>query len=847
MVELVETKLIRDRDQELRFTVHESPDYYKLKCSIFNDDKKTELIGESWIDLKGVLISGGGQNDLWHQLRFKGKYAGEIRIELTYYDTRPKDEPTSEKRRGGEKNSSRTSSSPAAVGGPRHLGPREVKRRPLPMNPGDSSPATRPKMPDHVHSLPVSGLTHSEQFESDHYRAPDHNHYPAVHNQQSDPALSFATGSKQQWPPEHGYDQPSRSDWPPPPHAYQTSSNDGYIDHSGTQQSYCHSSNSVQSEFHSSPPPMVSYRDLDQERRHSAQPSFPTQRKLPSGNSAIGTLTTTSQPQQESSRSALESGDYQHQVYGNQYSTSPAKADTYRDSPLRQSISHHEVESDYDLELEDSYHHEPSPPPPPAHRNINLSTPVTTSNQGMPACQIPRKPPTSALNNFTPDSRSPLQTIERKYDPRYNFDNATHSAPHMRQDTYHGHAKVIRSPLDPGARQSSVPRPVSGRENLPPEMRISQELCMAGLEEPEFYQDERPRRLSEGIIHMPEQRPFLVNRNRQQFYEHAVPHEARRNTYTETPITRPCPTSPSVPGSQGTFALQSPVAPRQSVSPQPCSAQSQVEQDDRRLKGVPFGPDSYDVLNPASSPTSVNGPSVRYETPEQAKELARQQGVEKLRDQGPIIGNDGRVIDPSDHLPTDTWAPEPERKVRKPEHVIRFKTRDEILRTPNKHGSSPDSMRSQTIGTPLYGSSPISMETPSSSPAQARIGRNKLQKQMPSRPLPMQPFQHPHSSPAVPKVSQPPDTHQIPSPRAQMRQRPALSDYPVTPQQGPGTGQYDAASRTGPPLPEKVPLYSRDSPQRPSGYGIDALSAELSTIDIGGRDGRSGGRWRGGY
>ncbi|KAI5294500.1 hypothetical protein KEM56_005836 [Ascosphaera pollenicola] len=28
----------------------------------------------------------------------------------------------------------------------------------------------------------------------------------------------------------------------------------------------------------------------------------------------------------------------------------------------------------------------------------------------------------------------------------------------------------------------------------------------------------------------------------------------------------------------------------------------------------------------------------------------------------PIIGNDGRVIDPSEHLPTDTWAPEPERR-----------------------------------------------------------------------------------------------------------------------------------------------------------------------------------------
>ncbi len=41
----------RNRDQELRFTVHDSPDYYQLKVSVFNDDKKTELIGEAWLNL----------------------------------------------------------------------------------------------------------------------------------------------------------------------------------------------------------------------------------------------------------------------------------------------------------------------------------------------------------------------------------------------------------------------------------------------------------------------------------------------------------------------------------------------------------------------------------------------------------------------------------------------------------------------------------------------------------------------------------------------------------------------------------------------------------------------------
>ncbi|KAA6410981.1 MAG: C2 domain containing [Lasallia pustulata] len=79
-------------DQELRFTVHDSPDYYQLKVSVFNDDKRTDLIGETWVPLDKVVVPGGGQNDLWHNLNCKGRYAGEIRIELTYYDTRPKEE-----------------------------------------------------------------------------------------------------------------------------------------------------------------------------------------------------------------------------------------------------------------------------------------------------------------------------------------------------------------------------------------------------------------------------------------------------------------------------------------------------------------------------------------------------------------------------------------------------------------------------------------------------------------------------------------------------------------------------------------------------------------------------------
>ncbi|KAI5279162.1 hypothetical protein KEM54_004319, partial [Ascosphaera aggregata] len=45
------------------------------------------------------------------------------------------------------------------------------------------------------------------------------------------------------------------------------------------------------------------------------------------------------------------------------------------------------------------------------------------------------------------------------------------------------------------------------------------------------------------------------------------------------------------------------------------------------------------------------------------------------RKMSPIIGNDGRIIDPSEHLPTDTWAPEPERRPAKAaNYTVKFQT-----------------------------------------------------------------------------------------------------------------------------------------------------------------------------
>ncbi|RAL65869.1 hypothetical protein DID88_005532 [Monilinia fructigena] len=148
-------------DQELRFTVHDSPDYYQLKVSVFNDDKRTDLIGETWVNLQDVIVAGGGQSDVWHNLNFKGKYAGEIRVEITYYDKRPKPEKLERKEPKPSPSTitpststqsitdfgsvSGSGSAREGVSGPRQLGVKPVvKRRPLPSDPITGAPAQPP-------------------------------------------------------------------------------------------------------------------------------------------------------------------------------------------------------------------------------------------------------------------------------------------------------------------------------------------------------------------------------------------------------------------------------------------------------------------------------------------------------------------------------------------------------------------------------------------------------------------------------------------------------------------------------------------------------------------------------
>lgn len=831
----------------MRFTVHDSLDYYKLKCSIFNDDKKTDLIGEAWIDLTGVVVPGGGQNDLWHQLQFKGKYAGDVRMELTYYDTRPKDGSVVEKRRDKEKSDQGRGNSSSNDGtGPRRFGPREVKRRPLPTDPCMPSPVVSPSPPEQVHSalppqLHQNDSVHNMPQEYDEQWAPDSNYHAFTSAESTIYTEPLASDSfDHPLPPsEDDYRQPQGAIHSSLPHQL-PSSYDNSDRPSELPDSDGFSSCPTQPSFPVTPAHLSHHSTFITEPRYGSQPS----ESPPSGSSPypVPTPYGSSPPIFSREGSACGPGDQQYPATFRRYSTSPIKNDVFRDSPLRHSISQHDVEPTFP-EQHDISEDEGSPPPPPAHRsNLQALASSPDTRQDMQPVQVPHPLNLISSNHrMSPFDRSPLQSIERNYDPDYHGSVQPIPPSAAKERTYSPYSKPTYSEatysepaystVAPRARVNSYHRPISGIENMPPSLRSG---YGRGVEETEdsWMQNERytPRKSPVHADPSQDQDMSIPDKGYSPYQLPRVEDEEQAFT-SEPPFVKPQAVSPD----------PRIVPKRKAVSPLPFN-----NQGEQRLSGVPFGPDSYEVFNPSSPlSSSVAGPETRYENPEQAKEAARQHEVQKLRDQGPIIGNDGRVIDPTDHLPTDTWAPEPERKNRKPEMVIRYKTKDATPRTPQGYGSSPGLARPHSIAGSVYGSSPLAAESPVSL-VQQNTGRNRLQKQMPGRPLPVQPYQQTHSSPAVPTVD-----YNTPSPRSSYSLRPDLAETPLYGQQnhrysrGGSLGGFDGGP---PPIPAKLPISHVSSNDGDAGYGgMDALSAELSTIDIGTGTSSRGGRTRRGY
>ena len=841
--------LIVLRDQELRFTVHDSPDYHQLKVSVFNDDKKTDLIGETWIQLEKVVVPGGGQNDLWHNLNCKGRYAGEIRIELTYYDTRPKEPvelPAHSSVLGAQGRDHEN------VGGPRQ--PNHFKRRPLPADPVSAgSTPSRPLIPDHAQSSPLPYTPPHPNFQN-HIAAPvprsphgpiEIENQAPLRRQQNDYAGLEVAPHDVKYGFEHHSSGasgsfnlssiPARDEQELPPMKEHYNLEAGFASHPSTHQ---HGSLEQRSPYSAGfqangiPVHQDSYQDQHQQvidlpqlppsnSRHarpsiqplsnqftqdtSFRPSPPV--RLPQAHSMPDI------PQQ--GRPLLEDKSYPD--------FPPARNARYQETPVHQ------------RPLENEYNHQPSsqnvptdegpPPPPPAHRSSGISPSSYHDDyerrQTYPQVSVPA--PLNIRHNKSGGSPSPLfqshsQSAEGEYLPSISPTNALlqfRSAPPIaHQATY----------PPPGRFQSQQPEayPLNCQysQSTPPSLLAGYDSNAAPIRQERMDRESSPRGTTlqnngYAPIHirsahtgsLTQDGSFAPDHRQSDPMMQRVPRDPYVPIDSNGPLRQH---RASVPNIKPRGISPDPRTPmRKSVSPQPGRGPGGISPS-----AVPFSPDSYDTFNPnLKSSSSNNKLGSKYNTPEQSKDTYRQQQEEEKPDDGPIIGNDGRVIDPSDHLPTSTWAPEPEVKPPRKGPEIKFRFRQSPQGAQPMPNSSPRPPRETVIRPHLASTTPHAYSADNISPTAA--ARNRLQKKTRASPT------HYSSSPALPT------TNDSPSMNSPLREH---VNY------GHGSSpMYPRSSPSGPPpVPAKIPV---DRGQED--WGSHALSEEMSRIDIGVGSGNS--------
>ncbi|KAI2786249.1 hypothetical protein POX_g08632 [Penicillium oxalicum] len=782
-------------DHELRFTVHESPDYFKLKVSIFNDDKKTDLIGETWIDLQNLIIPGGSQNDHWHPLQCRGKYAGDVRIEMTYYDTRQQDEAVIVKRKEAAERvqGKAVSSAPSSTGvsGPRTL--EKVKRRPLPTGPsGASAPAPRPSAVEHTHSAPAAiqhpHLSRPAAREQPHSvpaptQLPRHDATTYAVNPSEitrDMSTHNHSGSGMRTRETHGPVEtyPRERDNPgsaPPqsPHPLNTSRHDiqdarmtAEYHHAHYENRHVPSSRShgefdqAPQEYRPIPEPsmeptvasnmMLYDRHTEQQNTQSSivSPQY-TANPMTFGHVSTFTPRISAYAEEPAPLHYSRPGSSSGPVDDFRYHPGALKA-----LPAPRADPYHPEYATMQPRVEDEEEDAP-PPPPPVHRT-RMAQPPSLLKPSTGHSQQPYTPYSAVyVDNRSPSMPASLvagyegEEQDRVYEGRTS---RTGSTSHLEDE--------MMIPLPLSASSSSATLPPSMQSYAPAPASTTYENAVYPLQtSPQPIDDRSSARHRGGSINS----------------------DSRM------------------------------VIARKSVSPAPAMS---------RGSSVPFSPDSYDSLNPRSSRSAGGSEHLpAYESLSQARDAALRSEVEPRRDPDqPIIGDDGREIDPSDHLPTDTWAPEPERKSRKPEVIIRF-----------KHSQRPTSRgndAARAVGPPRVGfRTTAEYDRPSQAYGPTHVHNRDPVDRTPPRTDRGQEglgsFSHGRG-------------YGNPSPG----ERPRSSRGSVSPSPTSRAPLYDY--RTGPPLPAKVPV-SYGSPEYPvaasravtGNPGMDALSRELKTIDIG--------------
>ncbi|PHH89090.1 hypothetical protein CDD83_6670 [Cordyceps sp. RAO-2017] len=836
-------------DQELRFIVHDSPDYYQLKISVFTDDKKTDLIGDSWIDLRGIIVPGGGQSDMWQGLTCKGKYAGEIRVEITFYDSRPKPDKPVAKRRPQTAASESDSPSPGSA---KQRTP--MKRRPLPSDPVTGEAPSPPPLPaPQSAERPAAEPLHHQTPPRPHAFVPTQSPLQAVEystpspqgaRQQPEPYLQSSPSGystarvdgprpvqRSRETPEHSprhrddgpghaqnasaspYDQPAprgqqsplpehhhempageapgpsqpfEDECPPPPPAHRS------VPNSDSQELVHRGAHDI-SPQRTTPSTLMRHEVLKNEAHRHSAPAYPGR---PTFRPYDPTSSTPNTPDQPLGHASFDP------------SPPPLRYHSY-DQP--NDPQHRSMQAT----VEDA----PESPPsglhgPHRHSGLRLNSPDEMMFQAAPRAEtidVTRRPGTSSRYASQSPSHNPAPSQDMVALPASTPPLHTRDQPNSlvyQPVKGQGHRSGPRYEYEPSHARNYA-------EHAMPEVPLSLSPGMdpaLSLEISEQIYEERrhdaryaapPAAAPTRARHPGEGGQYTYSSYAAGYVPHAYDGRSQV-TYSsagpEKQLVRRGHVSPS-PSPQHTI-------PRKSVSPGPPLA------EDRLISDVPFSPDAYDALNPAVA--SPQDP--------------RQRG-ERIDPDAKIITHDGREIDPSDHLPMESWAPEPEPKSAQrapsPEPRARRSPLGAQPMPPSGRrplriaGAQPSVAQPRALG---------GIDGPHTPPTPGSGGRGRLQKRANRGGGP-----GPTTAGSSPLAPVSTDNFQE---RAS----------PYTPTRGPrrwGSWEYANENRApqqgaAPPIPAKIPLPVMSGANGP---GDLAMWKEMQRIDIGA--GRS--RRRGGY
>jgi hypothetical protein len=863
------TLLTRPRDQELRYTVHDSPDYYQLKVSVFNDDKKTDLIGETWVDLKEVVIPGGGQNDLWHNLSCKGKYAGEIRIEITYYDTRPKQEKPQQAKQLNANSVEDTGRD--SLKGPRGL-KAPVKRRPLPSDPVTGAPApaaipdhvqTPPRgyppsptaIPDHVQTPPRGYQTPPSAI-PEHVQTPQRGYQSPSYIPNQSPLQSVEYGTP---PPQlsrsQGYESPSMNGYGTPPgfmaatppsqpipndryEIYDPMARNDYMngnenDHYGNEESI------DPRDRYNSPYELPQPEEFGRPPSPGGPPPPPPAHRSRNGSAHVspapamisqGSYGFSTDQRQQNSYQTPPHDRHRHSMPGFTHSKSyqsyspDGQNDQFRRSAnasIQQSPPHHDS---YDSRYNEDYRSmQPTvedEPSSPAGAHYGGSGSRVSQYDERRYDQVPSPAPLNLSGRGSAASgRNSASTA-----PSHQYSNSSIGYPSTNsQNSYRDRSHTATSvssmssfsatQQDQRARRPSEDHmSISPGYGLPPvpatlvpgmDPVIAQEISDRIYNENRASHNQNGNSARDRYQNSPQSQPnrshlLSYHEAAQPFVPAAASYDERQSRFSTAivPIVRPRAISPDT---------RSPI--RKSVSPSPGPSDEQ-----RRLSGVPFGPDSYNALNPSLvGSTSGSALSAAYDT-------------KAIDPDAKIITHDGREVDPSDHIPESNYAPLLESKG--PKYASQLPDRNyrpppsqptsAIVRTPLRQAGRPQSM---TVSAPVFSGGTPDPPTPT--------GRNRLQKKV--NRMSAQPA--PQSSPLAP-VTPYQDNSYIPRslPRA------GAGDFNSNENYAPSYGgnSYRGTAGAPPPIPAKVPMNINGPPPiQPTGGDAWALLEEMKNIDLG--------------